>query len=174
MLHTYIHPHACIIAHAHTLAHTHTTHTCIMSIFMAMCSNRGDALQHAATHRATHGNSRHHADSHGRTLQHTATHCWIQPMTLQHTATHCNTLQHTAAKHTATHCNTLQHTAMHCNTLQHDVTLGITHGDAQQELNSFVPFRYSVTTVACTAPDTPTQMVAAAGKLSQTSVLQLF
>ena len=66
------------------------------------------ALQHTATHTATHC----------QTLPHTASH----RNALQHTATHCNTLQHTAR-----HCSTLQHTATHCNTLQHTFTHTFTH-----------------------------------------------
>jgi hypothetical protein len=37
-------------------------------------------------------------------------------------------------------------------------------GDGKVELNSFVPFRYSPTAVAATPPDTPTQMIAVAGR----------
>jgi len=101
-------------------------------LWSALARQRGDSLQHTATH----CNTLQHTATHCNTLQHTATQTTMYiPLersgeakrrlvyeywqnrycnTLQYTATHCNTLQHTA-----TLCNTLQHTATHCNTLQH-------------------------------------------------------
>jgi hypothetical protein len=45
-----------------------------------------------------------------------------------------------------------------------DVKIFEIHGDGKVELNSFVPFRYNPTAVAATSQDTPTQMIAVAGR----------
>ena len=47
-----------------------------------------------------------------------------------------------------------------------DVKIFELHSDGQTELNNFVPFRYGVSKVATTPYDTPTQMIAAAGRSS--------
>jgi len=114
----------------HTCIHTNEMYTCIHTNEMHSTRVRHastsyvtcNALQHTATHSATHCNTLQH------TATHTATHCNTLQHTATHSATHCNTLQHTA-----THivrcvsvsyitCSTLQHTATHCNTVQHAAT----------------------------------------------------
>ena len=49
-------------------------------------------------------------------------------------------------------------------TSEGDVKFFEIHGDGKVELNSFVPFRYNPTAIAATSPDTPTQMIAVAGR----------
>merc|ERR1712216_676485 len=47
---------------------------------------------------------------------------------------------------------------------ENDVKIFEIRGDGRTELDSFIPFRYSVTALAVTPPDSATQMVAVSGR----------